>query len=704
MADATTRPQRLPHLPTELQDWVLAGVGQLDDAVEMTDAEGKLVFVNAAFERLTGWSFAEVIGRTPAEVLRSGAHPANYYDDIWRLNLSGKAWRGLLVSRRRDGTLVECDCSVTPVVGSLGEITHLMCVRRDARPRLRTEAELRDAVSRFALASAGANDGMWAWDLRSGEVFFSARFNQMMGGEPRETTSSFYDWMGRVHAEDRPGFEASLRAHLRGESPHIEAEYRVRCADDSYRWMLCRGLAERAPGGEAERVAGSQADAHARRTAEARLQRAAMHDPLTGLPNRALLHERLRWSLRRRSREAAGQLAVFFVDLDGFKFVNDSLGHAAGDRLLREIAVRLARVIRSADCVARIGGDEFIAVVDGARDADAIREVAARVLEVTARPVRLDAQEVTIGACVGIAVASPGSTADDLLQDADMAMYAAKQAGRGRFEFFQPAMRTAATLRVRVATDLRRGIDRGELELHYQPVVRLDNRAVAGLEALVRWRHPERGLVGPGEFIPVAEQAGLIGRLETWVLAEATRQLAAWRRDGVFDQVRMAVNLSPAHASLPELLDEVDGILASSGVPPRLLVLEVTEGLFLGEEARVDANLRGLRARGVRVCLDDFGTGYSSLGYLHRYRVDSLKVDRQFVAGLGQGRGAEEIIRAVVGLGRVFGVNIVAEGVETEAQFEACREFGCTHGQGFGIYRPLPPRDLLAAMAAAARR
>lgn len=701
MADATTRPLRLLDLPVEVHERMLASIDQADDSVEISDAEGRLVFVNAAFERMTGWSFAEVLGRTPKDVLRCDAHPASFFEEIWRLATSGKPWRGLIVSRRRDGTLIESDCSLSPIFGADGLLASFLCVRRDARPRLRVEADLRDAVSRFALAVAGANDGMWAWDLRSGEVFFSARFSQMIGGATIEGTCTFYEWIGRVHPEDRPRFEASLRSHLRGESPYVEAEYRVRCGDDSFRWMLCRGLVELGPGGEAERMAGSQSDVHARRTAEAQLQRQAMHDALTGLPNRALLHERLGWSLQRRAREDAGQVAVYFIDLDGFKAVNDSLGHAAGDRLLREIAVRIARVLRSADCVARFGGDEFVAVADGARDEAAVRAVAARILEVASRPVRLASKEVSIGASVGIALAGPSSTPEELLQDADLAMYSAKQMGRGRYAFFQPEMRTEATRRVWVAGELRRGVDRGELELHYQPVVRLDNRALAGVEALVRWRHPQRGLLGPSEFIPVAEQSGLIGRVESWVLGEATRQMVAWRRAGVFAEARVAVNLSPAHASMPELLDEVDAVLAASGIPPRLLVLEVTESLFLGEGPRVDANLRGLRARGVRVCLDDFGTGYSSLGYLHRYRVDSLKVDRQFVAGLGQGQGAEEIIRSVVGLGRVFGVSIVAEGVETDAQLEACRDFGCTHGQGFGIYPPMPPRDLLPALAAA---
>lgn len=416
--------------------------------------------------------------------------------------------------------------------------------------------------------------------------------------------------------------------------------------------------------------------------------RAALHDPLTGLPNRALLMDRLETGLARSQRHSR-LVAVFFLDLDRFKLVNDSLGHGAGDRLLIEVARRLRHVTRPSDTVARLGGDEFAILSEDWEDRDAVEGLAERLIAALAPPVGLGSKTVFTTASIGVALASSGSP-HALLRDADAAMYAAKQRGKARYEMFDEAMRERTVGRLELENELRIAIERGDLSVEYQPIVDLRAGAIAGVEALARWRHLERGTISPLEFIPVAEETGLIIPLGSRVLEQACADAQRWNADRPDRPLYVSVNVSAIQLSRADLADTVARVAAARGADPRTLCLEVTESVLMTDAVCSASNVEALDRLGVRLAMDDFGKGYSSLTSLKRLPVDLLKIDRSFVTDLGHDREDTAIIAAVVALARALDLTIVAEGIETEHQRDTLRALGCDLGQGFLFSRPVP--------------
>jgi diguanylate cyclase (GGDEF)-like protein len=435
----------------------------------------------------------------------------------------------------------------------------------------------------------------------------------------------------------------------------------------------------------------------------------AIHDPLTQLPNRVLFMERLERAMARRVRHPNYKFAVLFIDLDRFKHVNDSLGHTAGDQLLVAYSERLAKVVRHDDTVTRIvaaeaadntlarfGGDEFVILIDDIRDPiDAVR-VAERVQSISLRALPLGAQDVFVSPSIGVAVSSPDHrSADEVIRDADLAMYRAKEAGGGRYAVFDSAMHQGALERLRLETELRRAVERQEFRLWYQPIVSLTDRVVVGFEALVRWQHPDRGLLQPGAFLQVAEELGVIANIDQWALAEACRQTQLWRRDHPdHNELTVSVNLSAKAFGSESLVASVTEVLRATELPARALRLEITESVAISDPDRVRSVLGELRALGVRVSLDDFGTGYCSLSYLQQFQVDTLKIDRSFVARIGEEEGHGEIIRLIVGLAHTLGLDVVAEGTESAAQVDYLAALGCGYAQGFYFAKPMAPEML----------
>jgi diguanylate cyclase (GGDEF)-like protein/PAS domain S-box-containing protein len=434
-------------------------------------------------------------------------------------------------------------------------------------------------------------------------------------------------------------------------------------------------------------IANVLADALARQATEDEIRHRALHDSLTGLPNRILFLDRLEQALA-RLRRANSLAAVMFLDLDRFKRVNDSLGHHAGDEILTAVAPRLKQALRATDTVARFGGDEFGILLEDIASELAATQAAERIAAVFARPFVLGTAEHFVTASVGIALARGGERAGELVRDADTAMYRAKEGGRARYELFDDDLRARAVSRLRMETELRRALERRELRLEYQPVVSLRDDAVVGVEALLRWEHPERGLIAPAEFIPIAEETGLIESIGSWVLEEACRQAAGWHA-AMPDRapIGISVNLSAVQIANATLPDTVTMALRAADLDPSTLSLEITESVLLGETARLTETLARLRALGVRLVLDDFGTGYSSLGYLTRLPLDALKVDRAFVDGLGRGSQDKSITEAIVAMARALSLPVICEGVETEVQLAELRRMGCDQVQGFYFSR-----------------
>ena len=427
----------------------------------------------------------------------------------------------------------------------------------------------------------------------------------------------------------------------------------------------------------------------------------ALHDSLTGLPNRVLFVDRLEMALAGLARRSS-QVAVLFLDLDGFKLVNDRLGHEAGDELLTEIARRLSQVMRPSDTVARFGGDEFTVLAEGYTSEAQVVATAERIRTALSEPFLLEAGEATIGTSIGIALASgTGTDAEPLIREADAAMYRAKRAGGSRHELYDVAMRRRAAMRLRTESSLHQAIEREEFRVFYQPKVEIATGQIFGVEALVRWQHPDRGLLGPGEFIALAEETLLIVPLGAWVLREALRQGSEWRsRHAAAASLTMAVNLSAHQLARSDLCDVVADSLEQAGVDPGLLCLEITESVAMEEAEATIAALRRLRELGVELAIDDFGSGYSSLSYLRSFPVDILKIDRSFVQGLGRDRRNASIAGAIVSLAHALDLTAIAEGVETEAQLAELRGLGCDVAQGFLFARPAAPEELEAAIAA----
>ena len=580
-----------------------------------------------------------------------------------------------------------------PVFGEDGKV-RAVCLSLEYLDRLKEAQDaLRESEERYALAARGSKDGLWDLDLRRGELYVSPRMEAMLGLSEGEGPHDLAAWSELVLAEDRAAFSERLQAHLDGRTDHFEVELRVRHASlvDPV-WMLLRGAAVRGAEGVPMRVAGSQTDIHLRKMTEASLLRDALQDPLTGLPNRALVIDRLGRCQARARRRKGYHYALLYLDTDDFKTIHQSLGTLAGDQLLKELATRLEACLRPGDTVGRLGGDEFAVILDDMSDVKDAEIVAGRVLEACQRPVTVVGKAIYPSVSVGIALAGdPPPSPSELLRNAETAMVQAKASGHSHWRIFEPGMLKAAVDRMDLQTGLREALDKGQLRLFYQPIVEIGTGRLGGLEGLARWQHPQRGLIMPSEFIPVAEDSGLILPLGRWVLQEGMRQLAHWRAHGAPADMVLSLNLSPRQLEDPELMDCARAALADSGVPADRVQLEVTESVFMSNRQLATHALGGLLEMGFTIAIDDFGTGYSSLSYLHQFPAQALKIDRSFVSRMDGLAVNEAVTSAVVTLGLKLGLKLVAEGIETPLQASRLLALGCPWGQGYWYARPQPP-------------
>jgi diguanylate cyclase (GGDEF)-like protein/PAS domain S-box-containing protein len=556
----------------------------------------------------------------------------------------------------------------------------------------------RRSEERYALAAAGSNDGLWDWDVRADTLYCSERWKLMIGLSPSDRVSTLEEWLKLADEEDRPGLRQAIEAHLTGDRSHFEIEYRLRHADGGVRWVHCRGIAVRDELGGAIRLAGSQTDISEQRRVRDSLAQAAQHDALTDLPNRTLFREMVQRAIDQTARFPLPYYAVLFIDLDGFKLINDTYGHVTGDRFLKAIARRLSSQLRPGDVLARLGGDEFGVLAQTVESTEDVCGIAKRLQESLAEPFVVNGQKLRGAASIGIVLGtSQPRSVDTLLRDADIAMYRAKAAGRGGYELFDPDMHTTALKRLTFETELRRAIERNSLTVFYQPIVQLPSSRISGLEALVRWERADGRMMAPSEFIAVAEETGLIVPLTYQVLGQACHQVAAWQQ--MFGRpLDLSVNISPKLFSRPEFIDKVEETMRESGVLPGTLRLEIPESVLIDHSDVVGQHFDRLRRIQVAVHLDNFGTGYASLSYLQKYPVDALKLDKSFVAKMGT-PGNDGVGGVIVKLARELGMGLIAEGVETVTHVEQLRALDCPHAQGYLFSRPLTASDVVPLLA-----
>ena len=554
---------------------------------------------------------------------------------------------------------------------------------------------------RYALAAEGANDALWDWDLKAGRVLYSPRWAAMLGLTAEALSATSEAWLGRVHPADIDALRRAIDALIGGGARRLEHEQRLRHADGTYRWMLARAVALRGADGIALRIAGSQTDVTDRHWQREQLEYDAFHDGLTGLSNRALFLDRLGQAVAMARRRHAQGCAVLALGVDRFKLVNDSLGHAAGDEFLSVLARRLEGCLRDGDTLARVGGDEFAILTEQADGLDQVMAIAERANAILATPIVLDEQDIFASVGIGIAVATPRlRNPEDLLRDAFLALYRAKAMGTGRVEMFDQGLHARAVKRLKLESDLRHALERDEIDAHYQPIVALDTGRIVGFEALARWTHGERGSVSPAEFIPPAEETGLIVQIGRKVLTTAARQLVAWQRAGLAaPEMMINVNVSAKQFSQSDLAGEIRDILAATGLAPARLKLELTESVLMENPELAQSILEKVRQMGVRLCVDDFGTGYSSLSYLHRFPIDSLKIERSFIARIAERQSERTLIKTIVDLGQALDLEVVAEGIETHEQRRQLLALKCRLGQGYLFAKPMPGEEVGALLA-----
>jgi diguanylate cyclase (GGDEF)-like protein/PAS domain S-box-containing protein len=541
---------------------------------------------------------------------------------------------------------------------------------------------VRTSEERYSLWAEATNDGLWDWDLATNTIYYSARCMELLGRAYRGDNAEPSVWFSAVHPEDLDRVREELRVAVTGHLQAVVFEHRVRGNDGSYRCLTCRALPVGPPNGPAARIVGSMQDSEPRKQLEERLRQGALYDEVTGLPNRKLFLERLHFAITDARTPTALRYAVVFLDLDGFKLVNDSLGHLAGDRLLAQIGRRLRGGLRPADLAARFGGDEFALLLHNL-EPTAIGPIVERMQASLAAPIDIDGHRVAVTASVGIATSEDRYTnAEDVLRDADTAMYHAKSSNPGSFAVFDIGMRATAVARLQLQSEIRQAMDDHQFAVHYQPIVRLDAHGTDRFEALVRWRHPTRGLLPPMDFLPDMEEIGLIVTLGQWVVDDVCRQIAQWQwsYDGT---VNVSVNISHREFSDPGLLPHILESLRRHGLKPVNLTLEVTEGVIRRMPEASHAIIERLHAAGIGVEIAGVGTGMSSLQALHLLPIQALKIDRAFIHDLGTDPRTAKLVQMIVDIGETLGFDVVAEGVETKAQLELLRDMGCRTAQGF---------------------
>lgn len=656
------------------------------------DRTGRIQELNKTAERIFGSAANDVLGRRVGIVLPEldieTAMPSSPMD---------------MTGRRPDGSSIPV--TVELAISGMGREKIVSVIVTDITERQAASEALAESDARYALAASGANDGLWEWNLEAGTVHFSARWRTLLGLEEENIKYTPEAWLSRIHPDDVDTFCDRFDAHLEGRIPQFEHEYRMRHANGEFRWVMARGVVARRDDGEPYLMAGSQSDISDRKVAEESLTHGALHDALTGLPNRGLMLDRVGQAIARLGRDKTHNFALALLDLDRFIVVNESLGHAAGDELLVSIARRLEPKMVPGNTLARLGGDEFAILLEDYASLEDVRGTIEELQDTISQPFDIYGEEIFVSASFGVAVGAPGyQRAEEVLRDADLAMYRAKKEGTSGYETFDENRHRQVVNKLQAETMLRKALENGDIVPHYQPIVDLKTGAIAGFEALARMTHPTRGIIPPGEFIGIAEETGLIVPLGEQVLEKACAAASAWQeRFGLEGKLSMSVNLSARHIAEDNIVDLMRDVLSRSGLPPRDLKIEITESLIMTNPELAAQTLARMKELGVTLSLDDFGTGYSSLSYLRRFPLDTLKMDRSFVGRMDSDERDLELVRMIILLAHTLGMEVVGEGIETESQLTLLRDLNCEFGQGYFFAKPLAEDDAAELLATAPR-
>jgi diguanylate cyclase (GGDEF)-like protein/PAS domain S-box-containing protein len=669
---------------------------QIVEPIYLYDAETKQVLEsNAAFRSLMGFSEEELLGMRIYDFID---HDRDNIDQHVRRSLKEKRRHiGERRYRRKEGSVILVDTSASVIY--YGGRTALCAISRDITASKQAEETVRRSEARLAEAQRLARLGGWEWDVQTDEISWSDEVYRIYGLAPQSVVPSFQRFMEVVHPDDRRLIEGVIDGALNAQRPY-DLEHRISRPDGEVRWVHRRAEVVRGEGGEPLRMVGTVHDITERKALEERLEHQAFHDLLTDLPNRRLFVERLGQALRRTKRRGKRRVAVLFMDIDDFKTINDSLGHEAGDVLLVVVAERLRSCLRPEDTLARFGGDEFVILIEDVESPEDAVRVTERIVESFREPFVTEGRELFLRTSIGVALGTARqNSAEDLLRDADTAMYEAKEAGLG-YRMFDPAMYERIVGRLELENELRRAIEAEEFVVHYQPIMSLKTEEMWGVEALVRWSHPERGLLDPWEFMAVAEQSGIVVPMGEGVLEEACRQANEWQEEHPhIPPLVISVNLSARQLQRPDIAQIVERVLKKTGLESRYLRLDITETVYIEAlEGNTEA-LDELRRLGVCISIDDFGTGYSSLAYLKRLPANALKIDKSFVKGIGEDLEDTAIVGMVRELAHTLGMEAIAEGVESENQATLLKEMGCDMAQGYHFSMPLPPEEIPALLS-----
>ncbi|MBI3902693.1 MAG: EAL domain-containing protein [Nitrosomonadales bacterium] len=671
-----------------------AQVRELSQAVEqsassiiITNRDGLIEYVNPAFTVTTGYAREEAIGKKTS-LLQSGFTPGEVYQGMWETLRAGAVWRGEIQNQRKDGSLYWDSIIITPVRDEEGEVTHFVAVQEDVTARKEADVQLQ----LFLRVVSHANEAITITDVDRNIVFVNPAFlaitgysaEEVMGKNPRVLHSGLMD---EVFYEE---MWSNINETGKWQGEIID---RRKNGESYVAWLSISTINDES--GEVSYYIALFSDISARKAAEERIIHVAQHDFLTGLPNRMLLQDRLEQAIRHAEREKL-KVAVLFFDLDRFKSINDTLGHLIGDKLLREVAARISGASRASDTVCRQGGDEFVIVLPELVSADDVPSIAIKLLRAVAGSYSIEELEVEVTTSIGISLyPEDGADGDTLLKHADTAMYHAKECGRNNFQFFTRNMTTRAMERSATEMKLHHALERNEFLLHYQPQVDRASGDIIGVEALLRWNNPGAGMIMPGQFIPIAEESGMIVPIGEWVLREACRQNMAWRKLGL-PPITVAVNLSAVQFRQKNLGEVILNALYESGLPPSGLELEITESAVIRDSEAAILLLYELKDLGVKLAMDDFGTGYSSLGYLKLLPIDKLKIDQSFVRDMMEDQADAALVSTIINMARNLNLKPMAEGVETSAQLDMLAQYGCDEIQGYYFSKPVPPDEFVA--------